>query len=108
MFGNRAGPSRDLREVLEAVRSGFAVTVERLARLERKVGKMATRDDLDAAIGNIEASIQDLGDDLKAAIEALKTKAGPDLAAEVGRLEALQAKIGEFDAAAEAEVPPSP
>lgn len=82
--------------------------VLQLARLQAEGLRMAKNlDDVKAVLTDVEGKTQKLGQDLLAAIEALKHKssAGQDLTEVVDRLTQVGAQLATFDEAALLEIP---
>lgn len=80
--------------------------LDRLGLLEtnliRRLEQMATKADLDSALDGVDAAVAKLGADLTKTLEDLAAKitaggAGPDLADEVARAQAIATKLTDFD-----------
>ena len=89
----------DLMQLLTVMRQENQAA---LARLERTIAKMATRDELSQAIGDLGNQIQQVGSDVVAAIDRLQSKinAGQDFQPELDRLRSFGQQLQQTDAAA--------
>ncbi len=112
IWGNRPGPTTDLRLFAEAVDRKIDEVLKRLALIERKMKKMASQlEELDAKLDAVAAMETKLGTDIQAVVDFLKSNPNPtptDLTAQLAKLDTIAQTLIDTDATTLANLPPTP
>ncbi len=110
-YGDRPGPTHDLREFVSRVYDQLEEVLKRLASIERKMKKMATQlEQMDEKLTNIADAETKLGTDIQTVIAALKNIPNPpaDLTAQLAKLDVIAQTLIDTDVEVLSNLPPTP